>query len=38
MGEQVVKSLKEVLRGQAKEWTAICFDKLCEKCNHESQA
>ena len=32
--EQVVK--KEVLRGQTKEWTAVCFDKLWEKCNHES--
>ena len=34
MGEQVVK--KEFLREQTKEWTAVCFDKLCEKCNHES--
>ena len=34
MGEQVVK--KEILRGQTKEWTAVCFDKLCEKYNHES--
>ena len=34
MGEMVVK--KEILRGQTKEWTAVCFDKLCEKYNHES--
>ena len=33
MGEQVIK--KDVL-GQTKEWMAVCFDKLCKKCNQET--